>query len=87
VEAKGVDAGLMKQAKARKPTAEPSDKLLEILAAELLDGGKDRVTVEGIEARYPHWSGAAWRRLHEIHLAACEKKHGRELFEAKQREV
>ncbi len=73
----------MKQRTARRLPAEPSDKLLEILANELLDGGKDGVTVEAIAGRYPHWSGATWKRLHVIHLEAYKARHGRELFEAK----
>ena len=61
---------------------EPGDELLQKLAEDLLDSGS-KLTVETIEVRYAHWSGAAWRRLHDIHLEEYKKRHGHELFEAK----
>lgn len=70
----------MKSAATRKSSVGPSDKLLGILANELLDGG-DELTVEAIEARYPNWSGAAWRRLRDTHLAAYKERHGKDLLE------
>lgn len=63
----------------------PSDKLLGTLAEDLLDSG-NKLSVETLEARYEHWSGAAWRRLYDVHLetanAQYKERHGHELFEA-----
>ena len=63
--------------------AEPSDKLLRCLADELLDGGKDCLTPEKIEARFPKWSGSACRRMRDIHLEAYRERHGHGMFDGK----
>ena len=61
---------------------EPGDTLLRKLAEDLLDSG-NKLTIETVEVRYAHWSGATWRRLFDIHLEGCKKRHGPELFELK----
>lgn len=60
---------------------EPTDKLLRRLADELLDGGKERLTPEGIEQKYSNWSASACRRMHDIHMEAYRERHGRGLFD------
>ena len=60
---------------------EPSDKLLRQLADELLDGGKDCLTPEGIQAKYPKWSAVACKRMRDMHLEAYRERHGHGLFE------